>query len=83
MESTEARLVRLEVQQTQLTDATKENTAAIKGLTTTLTDLVNAMSYSKGAFWGAFKIASAGTAIVGGIGAIILWFMQMLHLGKI
>ncbi|OWK44039.1 hypothetical protein [Fimbriiglobus ruber] len=77
--STEERLLRLEFQIPGLTEATKENSAAIKGLTQTMTQLNAALSFNRGAVSFAFRVAGATTTIVGGVAAFFMWLNGKLH----
>jgi hypothetical protein len=78
-QNTEERLLRLELQLPTLTEATRENSDAIKGLTKTMTDLTNALSYNRGAITFAFRVAGVTTTLVGGIAAFFMWLNGRLH----
>lgn len=71
--------MKVELIQDQLTNATKDNTTAIKSLTDILGRLENTLSYNKGIIWASFKMAAAGTAIIGGLTGFFMWLWQVVH----
>ncbi len=77
--NTEERLLKLELQLPTLTEATRENSDAIKGLTRTMTELTAALSFNRGAVTFAFRVAGVTTTVIGGIAAFFMWLNGKLH----
>ena len=77
--NTEERLLRLELQLPTLTEATRENSAAITRLTQTMTELTAALSFNRGAVAFALKVAGGTTTVVGGVAAFFMWLSGKLH----
>lgn len=81
LSQTERDVAVMRVEMTNLTKATEKNTSAMDKLTESLQGLVTTLSYNKGVISSAFKSASIGTVVMGGIFGLVTWLYGVFHGG--